>query len=354
MECIFYLSGDFIDLGKEEVISLFDAENSRLIGRLLIVDLKNVDSLNKSSRRLALTKGIYRLLFECSIGDLIKTMKDFGWNSVYKDDFCLRVNNLEDYNKNSIKKIRYTEKRLAGYIWSNLKNPKVNLENPKTKIELFIFNNKAYCGLLVKEIKENFESRKAHLRPFPHPSSLHPKVARALVNISEIRENKILLDPFCGTGGFLIEAGLMGIKSVGYDISRIMADGCKENLKHFKIKNCRIKKQNAIKINDKFDCAVTDLPYGLNSNVILQFEKGSSKERRINKKIQKKGFVRDLERFYLLFLKSLRKKLRKKAVIVFPSYADYRRLLRISKFRIEKEFSIYVHRSLTRKIVKIR
>src|SRR3989338_6055564 len=245
MKYIFLLSGDYIGLGKEEVLSLFDPENAKLIDRLLIADL-NADSLNKLSSRLALTKGIYRLLFECEISDLIKKINNFGWNSVYRDNFCLRINNLDNGSKN--KKI--SEKGLAGYIWSNLKNPKVNLENPKTMIELFIFNKKAYCGLLVKEVKENFESRKAHLRPFPHPSYLHPKVARALVNISCIKEDEILLDPFCGTGGFLIESGLMGIKSIGYDISKIMANGCKENLKYFKINNCRIKKQNAIKINE--------------------------------------------------------------------------------------------------------
>src|SRR3989344_6947431 len=137
-------------------------------------------------------------------------------------------------------------------------------------IQIFIAKNKAYCGVVIYTNKEDFDSRKSHNRPFPHPSSLHPKVARALVNITGIKNNGIMLDPFCGTGGFLIESGLMGIKSIGYDISKSMIDGCKENLRHFRVKNSKIKNKNAININDKFDYVVTDLPYGLNSNVIIK------------------------------------------------------------------------------------
>jgi len=377
MNCIFLLSGDYLDLGKEEVISLFNIQNYNLIDRLLIAGLN--ENLDKNLvKRLALTKSIYKMLFECKIEDLTDSMKNFGWNSIYQDSFCLRIHdsNDNDYkfnNKIDNKKIKNkkfpttsgvkgdgrnpfaipSEKELAGHIWRNVNNPKVDLENSKTQIQLFIIKNKAYCGLLVYENKEDFESRKSHKRPFPHPSSLHPKVARALANISGIKEKEILLDPFCGTGGFLIEAGLMGLKTLGYDINKIMINGCIRNLKHYKIKNYKIKNNNATNINDRFDYIVTDLPYGLNSNVMLKYEK-DWKKHRLNLKIQKKDFHKNLEQFYLLFLKNLRKKLKKKAVIVFPDYVDYKKLLKQSKFKIEKEFEQYVHRSLRREIVKIR
>ena len=223
-------------------------------------------------------------------------------------------------------------------------------------VELFIDNGKVYCGLLIWDNTKNFEKRKTHLRPFPRPSSLHPKLARALVNITGAKENETLIDTFCGTGGFLIEAGLMNIKAVGYDISKNMVKGCKENLRYFKIKSYKIINQNALNINKKFDYAVTDLPYGLNSNVYLQYNKKSinKKSNKINLKINKKDAIKNIEKFYLKFLTKLRKILRKKAVIIFPSYVNWRRILKKANLKIEKEFSIYVHRSLTRKIVKIR
>ncbi|MBI2655684.1 methyltransferase domain-containing protein [Candidatus Woesearchaeota archaeon] len=361
MKHIFFLSGDYISLGEEEIVSLLDIKNHRLADRLLIANL-NEELDEKLVKRLALTKSVYRLLFECKINDLTETMKSFGWNSFYKPSFCLRIydfndkpNNVKHNKQIKNKKILnpVSEKKLAGYIWRSVQNPKVSLENPKTLIQLFIIKDKAYCGLLIYTNKEDFESRRSHLRPFPHPSSLHPKVARALVNLTGIKENETLLDPFCGTGGIMMESGLMNSKSIGYDIDKLMINGCIENLKHYNIKKYRIKRQNALKISDKFDYAVTDLPYGLNSNVILTNENGFRKENRINKKTEVKNFVKNLEKFYLSFLKNLRKKLKKRAVIVFPSYVDYKKLLKMSRFKIEKEFSIYVHRSLTRKIVKV-
>ena len=305
-------------------------------------------------------------------------MKNYDWKSVYDGSFCLRIEKLnenneetaitdwhnsgkhikERSNKKIIKNTKYSrnrlsEKNLSGYIWRKLTGPKVDLKNPKTLIHIFIAKNKAYCGLLAYSNEEDFSSRKSHNRPFPHPSSLHPKVARALINLTGIKENEILLDPFCGTGGFLLESVLMGIKSTGYDINKTMIKGCIDNLKYFKIRASKVKMQNALKITDKFDCVVTDLPYGLNSNVISELHMDNWKIGRINKKIQKEGFTRDLEEFYLQFLKNLRKKLSKNAVIVFPDYVNYRKLLKQSKFKIEFEFSNYVHGSLTRKMVKI-
>ena len=353
MKCIFLLSGDYVDIAEEEVISLFGIKDCRIIGRLLIADLNiNESSYGKIIKRLALTKNIYRLLFECRLKELDKKMQSYEWKSVYKGNFCLRIKKNDSGTKSKIN-LNFFEKDLAGYVWSAVKNPKVNLKNPKTKIELFFAEGMAYCGLLIHESKENFESRKPHLRPFPHPSSLHPKLARALVNVTGVKENDLLIDPFCGTGGFLIEAALMKIKIAGCDINRIMVDGCKENLKNFKIKNFKVFNANALKILHKSDYVLTDLPYGINSNACLSNENNSWKSNRINLKIQKKDFVENLEQFYLKFLKQLRKSLKNKAVIIFPSFADYKVLLKKSKFKIEKEFSIYIHRSLTRKIVRI-
>ena len=70
-----------------------------------------------------------------------------------------------------------------------------------------------------------FEERKVQHRPFFSPISLHPKLARVLVNISAIKRDETLLDPFCGTGGILIEAGLIGAKVIGSDIEEKMIEG---------------------------------------------------------------------------------------------------------------------------------
>ena len=84
MKYIFLLSGDYIDLAKEEIISLFDSIDYKLVNNLSIIDLKNdTKSINKLSQRLALTKSIYKLLFECKVNELIKIMQNYEWNSIY-------------------------------------------------------------------------------------------------------------------------------------------------------------------------------------------------------------------------------------------------------------------------------
>jgi len=50
------------------------------------------------------------------------------------------------------------------------------------------------------------------------------------------------------------------------------------------------------------------------------------------------------------FLKNLKKILGKRAVVIFPHYVNYKKLIKRAGFKIEKEFSQFIHRSLTRKI----
>ncbi|NIP34812.1 MAG: methyltransferase domain-containing protein, partial [Thermoplasmata archaeon] len=67
-------------------------------------------------------------------------------------------------------------------------------------------------------------------RPFSHPISLHPKYARAMVNLAKVPLGGRILDPFCGTGGVLIEAALLGYEPLGSDIDPRMVEGSRRNL----------------------------------------------------------------------------------------------------------------------------
>jgi tRNA (guanine10-N2)-dimethyltransferase len=76
-----------------------------------------------------------------------------------------------------------------------------------------------------------------------------------------------LLDPFCGTGGILLEGGLIGCKVMGGDISERMVEGTLQNLHHFGIKNAEVRQGDVAAWTRsgesmKFDAIVTDMPYG--------------------------------------------------------------------------------------------
>ncbi|MEA2036071.1 MAG: DNA methyltransferase [Nanoarchaeota archaeon] len=338
MKYVFLLSKEDIKLAKEEALSLLDVRRSRLVHNLLFLDLDNIELSN----RLAYTRKVYQFLFETNKKDLIKKIKDFDWESVYKRDFSVRVHKLEEDSGNIPK-----ERDLAAYIWRKLKKPKVNLSNPKTRVVFLIGKNKVYALKLVIALTHTFESRKAHKRPKLHPSAMNPKLARCIVNLTGAR--KEVMDPFCGAGGILIEAGLMGIKPIGCDLYKEMVDRAKINLDYYKIKGYKLVNQDALNIKRKYDYVVTDLPYGLNTSIWV---KTNNKNKKISlKQTDNNQRIKNLEDFYLKFLKNLRKIMGKKGVVISPHYVDYRKLVKKAGFTLEKEFSQYIHGSLTRKIL---
>lgn len=54
---------------------------------------------------------------------------------------------------------------------------------------------------------------------FPYRGKFHPQMIKGLINIMDIKEGDTILDPMMGSGTVLIEASLMGIKSIGIDVS---------------------------------------------------------------------------------------------------------------------------------------
>jgi len=54
---------------------------------------------------------------------------------------------------------------------------------------------------------------------YPYKGKFYPRVVRTLINVFKLNHNSLLLDPFNGSGTATHEASLMGIKSVGIDVT---------------------------------------------------------------------------------------------------------------------------------------
>lgn len=54
---------------------------------------------------------------------------------------------------------------------------------------------------------------------YPYKGKFHPQMIRALLNIIGLKKGDIVLDPFIGSGTMAVEAQLLGINSIGIDIS---------------------------------------------------------------------------------------------------------------------------------------
>ncbi len=54
---------------------------------------------------------------------------------------------------------------------------------------------------------------------FPYRGKFHPQLIKGLINVLNIKNDEIILDPMAGSGTTNIEAALMGINSVAIDVS---------------------------------------------------------------------------------------------------------------------------------------
>lgn len=54
---------------------------------------------------------------------------------------------------------------------------------------------------------------------YPYKGKFYPRVVRTLINAFKLNHNSLILDPFNGSGTATHEASLMGIKSVGIDVT---------------------------------------------------------------------------------------------------------------------------------------
>jgi tRNA (guanine10-N2)-dimethyltransferase len=314
MRQILWLLQDNLPLAVAEAVALTDPVQASRIGNLLILDT----SQPQAFKRLALTRATYEFLFFCHASQLLSCASNFDWNKHYNGSFKVELHHA---HADSV------VIELAERIWAKLKKPKVDIKKPKTRYEFFFANGHVVVGRFLGSVDASqFADRRPHLRPAMHPSGMQPRLARALVNLTGATKGTIT-DPFCGAGGFLIEAGLLGFKLIGSDIEADMIQKAKKNLAAFKLK-AKLSVKDARKLKSA-DYVVTDLPYGRNT----------------------KG--KELPKLYLAFLHKLKRTLKHRAVVVFPHFVDHRKLLKQAKLKVLGEFSSYVHATLSREIAVV-
>ncbi|MFB6119332.1 methyltransferase domain-containing protein [Halosegnis sp.] len=161
----------------------------------------------------------------------------------------------------------------------------VDLEDPDHELRaLFAENDEQLVALgwLAAESVRDFGDRRPTDRPFFQPGSMAPLLARAVVNIAGARSGRTVLDPMCGTGGLLAEAGLVGADVVGIDAQRKMVRGARENLRALLADGVdglptpgafTVARGDATRLPlcaGSVDCLVVDAPYGRQSKIAGQ------------------------------------------------------------------------------------
>lgn len=108
---------------------------------------------------------------------------------------------------------------------------RVNLVQPEMDFRV-LADPEFHLGRIVHRVdRGGLESRKVTHRSFSLPISLHPKFCRALVNLARAPAGGTVADPFCGTGGILLEASRLGMRALGGDVRRAMVLGARRSLR---------------------------------------------------------------------------------------------------------------------------
>lgn len=214
------------------------------------------ECLDAIADRISLTHAIGRYLGRYDPGDL----SDLEGAALPDGSFAIRGKRFRGLMANADSQGII---RKAGAVFS--KKHEVDLKEPDNIIDL-VMNDDVHLFLRERSIeKDLLEKRKVGERPFFSPISLHPKYARALINLTGVKRGGVVLDPFCGTGGIVIEAAAMGMKAMASDFDEDMVIGCRENMDFYGFELKRAEVADISDIPDIFsevDAVATDPPYG--------------------------------------------------------------------------------------------
>lgn len=283
MKLLCILNQEHCLLAQEELTAIFEKE-PRWESEFLAVVTTQTPTIGKN---LALCRECFELLTSFPLDTNISFEEQFVTQcnaiitrSIGTNPFAFRFEAHSMHKEYGI-----SEQQIGKQIYSIIKSenmrPSVNLQNPDILLKGIVINGAFYLGRFLYHTKDAWQDRRAHLRPAKKPISLSPRLAKALVNCLGAKEYELICDPFCGTGGFLIEAGLRGKKIIGSDIDPDMVEATRENCNAFGVHPHHLDLKDAFSYSESFPYMITDLPYFKNTknqkntafyaNVITQF-----------------------------------------------------------------------------------
>jgi len=255
MKLLLALNNSHRELAKKEALIVLKPRKVEDLVRgnksFLLLDIEKEKLFSKRYEFLGLTKWV----------SLVNHSKEVLSNFVEFNDFYIEA---EPYNRGIID---YAVKKLDFF-----RKARVNSRNI---FKVILFENKGPLISLLLWENNSWKNRLPHLMPGLFPATIHPLIARAMVNLSD---SNTILDPFMGTGGIIIEALLTNRKAIGLDIDERMIERAYKRLKYLNIKdspNLKIIKKDFFSIKEFKDLSkhpkskyaiVTEPPFGKNTS----------------------------------------------------------------------------------------
>ncbi len=272
----FELSGEHESLPRCEAIALVEIFSDRYreqsyLDQCLIVEAEGLH-VRALGDRLAMTHRIIEVMAICE-ADLEDLARSVALLSLPDESYRIRARRI----KNASPRADAVEHEIGRVLLG--KGIRADLKSPNIELRAVITSGKIILGVEVARVdRSSFEARRPHLKPFFHPGVLMPRMARSLVNLTQIRAGERLLDPFAGTCGILVEACLMGIECLGIEAQGRLVKGAICNLENM---NCALvlgdAKRLALKDASIYG-AVLDIPYGRSARILASSKEDLLKE----------------------------------------------------------------------------
>lgn len=334
----FLVSGEHPTLPFSEIKSVLEAKNYgyevlEQLDQVLRLEV-SVESVKAISSRSALTKVCCLELFNCeaNYAEIVDRMRCASLDNILKPDesFVVRVHRVKNASPHLV--CMELERKLGEMILHKVEEARVNLTCPEKTFFGVLTQNRFVFGLKIAEISPKpFMERSPQKHPFFHPSAMPAKLARCMVNLAQPKNGGLVVDPFCGTGSMLVEAGLIGCRVIGLDLQRWMVRGSLRNLSNYGVEPDGMIVADARNLPlSAVDCVVTDPPYGRCATTF-----GLSVQQ----------IIRDA-------LSSVKDKLRKEGRICMsaPKKVRIGEIAEELGFKQLESHFMYIHRSLTREI----
>lgn len=165
---------------------------------------------------------------------------------------------------------QYAERALGSVLTT--RGIEIDLDSPRHELRALFAGDICMLAWLLVESVRDFGERAPTDKPFFQPGSMGPMEARAVANLAGAGPGKTVVDPMCGTGGILVEAGLIGARVVGLDAQSRMVRGAAANLGHYLDEPVNVFHGDAslLPICGTIDAVVFDAPYGRQSKIAGQ------------------------------------------------------------------------------------
>jgi len=251
MKLLFELSGENPTLPFAEIECIGTVTDKRI--QVAVAECPDPEA----AIRLAMTQVVLEYLGECE-PDIVafrSLLNELALTT--RQTFAGRAKKVHggSHERNPASQREY--ERLIG----TMINGPVDLIHPETEYRAILSEDRCYFGRVLYRIdRGGYDQRNPGKRDFFHPGVMMPRMARTLVNIACAQPGDIVLDPFCGTGGILIEAELLGMRTIGSDFDPFMIGGSRMNAQKT---DFLLGDATALPVGDhSIDCIVTDFPYG--------------------------------------------------------------------------------------------